>query len=262
MQKGSSARFTRPKHVDIELVAVEYRNRDFPVHIHDQYVIGAIEKGAETLSLEGKRHEVGEGDLITISPGKAHSNCSLGDEVLRYRVFYIPPELVEAFTGRHGLSFKTPSRRDPSAAQRLLRLHRWFVREVGDRLEQESATAEIINIAFENTGWTDEKVQTSQNVGRAKCFIDNHYRESFSLDALAEIAGITKSHLVRSFKNAHGLSPFAYRTQRRINEAKRLVLEETPLAEIAVELGFSDQSHLTRQFQSIVGISPARYREQ
>ncbi|WP_370030832.1 AraC family transcriptional regulator [Qipengyuania mesophila] len=262
MQQGSSARFIRPKHVEIELVAVAYRNRDFPVHIHDQYVIGAIEKGAEILSLEGKRHVVGEGDLITISPGKAHSNSSLGDEVLEYRVFYMPPDLVEAFTGRHGLCFETPCRRNPSAAKRLLQLHRWFVRGGGDRLEQETATAEIINIAIENAGWPDEKIQTPQTVRRAKRYIDNHYRESFGLDALAEIAGVTKSHLVRSFKSAHGLSPFAYRTQRRIHEAKRLVLEGTPLAEIAAELGFSDQSHLTRQFQSMVGISPARYREQ
>ncbi|MCJ8190031.1 helix-turn-helix transcriptional regulator [Sphingomicrobium aestuariivivum] len=262
MQKLSSARFTRPKHVDIELVAVAYRNRKFPVHVHEQYVIGAIETGAEILRLEGKQHVVGEGHLITLNPGQAHSNCSIGDEMLEYRVFYTPSELVEAYTGRPDLCFMTPSRRDLSASQRLLSLHRWFEQDIGDRLEQESATAEIIEIAFEDAGRSNGHVQPPQNVGKAKCYIDRHYRESFGLDAVAEVAGVTKSHLVRRFKNAYGLSPFAYRTQRRIHEAKRLVLEGTPLAEIAAELGFSDQSHLTRQFQSTVGISPARYREQ
>lgn len=262
MQKGSSARFTRPKHVNMELVAVAYRNRDFPMHIHDQYVIGAIENGAETLHLHGESYSVGEGDLITISPGLAHSNCSIGDEVLQYRVFYLPPELVETYTGRSGLSFGAPSRKDTSAAQRLLHLHRWFERESGGRLEQEIAIAEIIDIAFDEVGRSNYEVQSPEAVRRARRYIDNHWQENFGLDVVAEVAGVSKFHLVRSFKSAHGLSPFAYRTQRRIHEAKRMVLAGIPLAEIATELGFSDQSHLTRKFQSIVGISPARYREQ
>jgi len=262
MQNRSSARFTHPEHINMELVTVAYRNRNFPMHTHDQYVIGAIEKGAETLRLKGKTHTIGEGDLITINPGLAHSNSSIADEVLQYRVFYLPPELVREYTGMPKLCFRVPSRRDTCAAERLLCLHRWFEREGGGRLEQETALAEIIDIAFDGAGQADDDVGLPETVRRARCFIDDNYRESFGLDVVAQAAGASKFHLVRSFKRAHGLSPFAYRTQRRIDEAKRMVREGASLTEIATDLGFSDQSHLTRKFQSIVGISPARYREQ
>jgi len=262
MNKGSSARFTRPEYVDMELVAVAYRKRNFPMHTHNQFVIGAIEKGAETLRLEGASLVIGEGDVITINPGLAHSNSSLADEVLEYRVFYLPPELVEAYTGLCGLCFHAPSRRDIAAAKKLLRLHRWFEQDGADRLEQESAVAQIIDIAFEGAGHRDDQHQSPQSVRRAQRYIDDHYKEGFGLDVVAQEAGLSKFHLVRSFKRAYGLSPFAYRTQRRIDEAKCMVRAGAPLTQIATELGFSDQSHLTRKFQSIVGISPARYREQ
>ena len=262
MHNGSSARFTRPEHIDMELVSVAYRDRKFPAHIHHQYVIGGVENGVERLDVHGGSHVVGEGDIITLDPGLAHSNCSVGNDVLKYRVFYLPPDLVKRFTGRSDLRFNAPSRSDESAVQRLLRLHRWFELEAGERFEQESSVAEIIEIAFDGAGRPEREDLFPEVVRRARCYIDEHYQENFGLDELARAAGGSKFHLARSFKRAHGLSPFAYRTQRRIHEAQHMVLAGRPLVKIATDLGFSDQSHLTRQFQSMVGISPARYREQ
>lgn len=262
MQKESSARFTRPRHFDLELVTVAYRKRSFPVHIHDQYVVGVVESGAEKLEVNGTAHVVRKGDMITVNPGLAHSNSTLGNEVLRYRVFYLPSETVASYTGRLDLRFDAPKRTDASGADRLLELHRWFELETGDRLEQESAVAEIVDIALGAVGRQGLDTHIPEAVHRAQKFIDEHYRASFGLDDLAEAAGASKFHLARSFTRALGLSPLAYRTQRRIHEARRLILAGASLVEVATTLGFSDQSHLTRQFQSIVGISPGRYREQ
>ena len=262
MPQELPARFIRPAHVDLELVAVAYRDRRFPVHIHDQYVVGAVESGAECLDVGGTRHVVRRGDIITLDPGVAHSNRSLGSEVLRYRVFYLPVDVVASYTGHRAVGFGSPSRADPAGSERLLALHRWFALGTGDRLEQESALAQIVDIAFAAAQRPPEETRIPEAVERARQFIDRHYPESFGLDELAGAAGISKYHLVRSFTRAHGISPLAYRTQRRIDEARRLLLADAPLAEIASDLGFADQSHLTRQFQSFVGISPARYREQ
>ncbi|MBO6525907.1 MAG: helix-turn-helix transcriptional regulator [Erythrobacter sp.] len=143
-----------------------------------------------------------------------------------------------------------------------MELHRWFEIGTGDKLEEESAVAEIVGIAFDAAAGASRGAQFPDAVRRARHYIDDHHRESFGLDELADAAGVSKYHLARSFTRAYGLSPLAYRTQRRIHAAKRLVLSGAPLADIASDLGFADQSHLTRQFQTMVGISPARYREQ
>ena len=262
MEHPSSASFTRPKHVDIELVSVAYRNRSFPMHMHDQYVVGVVESGGETLTIDGTSYEVGEGDMITIDAGTAHANATLGDATLRYRVFYIRVEVARSYVGRSDLRFPAPVRCDPACAQRLLELHRWFEAGTGDRLEEDTALAEIVGIAFAAAVEPDRDDRLPEAVRRAKGYIDARYDENFGLDELADAAGVTKYHLARSFTRAHGLSPLAYRTQRRIHAAKEMVLAGAPLADVASDLGFADQSHLTRQFQSMVGISPARYREQ
>lgn len=262
METSSPARFTRPEHVAIELVSVAYRDRSFPLHMHDQYVVGVVESGSETLTIDGTSYVVGEGDMITIDAGTAHSNATIGEGTLRYRVFYIRAEVAQSYLGRSGLRFPAPVRSDPVGARRLLELHRWFEAASGDKLEEETALAEIVGIAFDAAAEPVDEERLPEAVKRAKMYIEALFDENFGLDELADAAGVTKYHLARSFTRAHGLSPLAYRTQRRIHAAKELVLAGAPLADIASDLGFADQSHLTRQFQAMVGISPARYREQ
>ncbi len=262
MQDTRPARFFRPEHVDLELVSVAYRERTFPVHIHEQFVIGAVEAGAEMLETQGKTYLVSLGDIITINPDQAHANSALGDELLRYRVFYLPEALVISFTDCPGLRFARPKAENPSGAAQLIELHRWMEAGKGDRLEQELAVAKIIDIAFDAAGRMEQTPEMPDRINRAREYIQGHFWENFGLDELADAAGVSKFHLARSFRKTHGLSPIAYRTQRRIHEAKRLILKGHPLADVAVDLGFADQSHFTRQFQATVGISPSLYREQ
>ena len=99
-------------------------------------------------------------------------------------------------------------------------------------------------------------------IRRACAWIEEHFAESFGLTELASVAGLSAFRLAHLFKESIGLSPIAYRNQRRIAEARRLLRDGKPIAQIALQLGFADQSHLTRQFQRIVGLSPERYRQQ
>jgi AraC-like DNA-binding protein len=105
----------------------------------------------------------------------------------------------------------------------------------------------------------DGEPVSSAAVATARAYIDAHFADGFGLATLAATAGISVFHLARSFRTAVGITPLAYRNQRRIVEARRLLLAGQPIAAVALDVGYADQSHLTRQFQRIVGISPARY---
>lgn len=76
------------------------------------------------------------------------------------------------------------------------------------------------------------------------------------------IADLSVFHLAHSFRKAVGFSPLAYRNQRRVIEARRLLRDGGQIADVAAAVGYADQSHLTRQFQRIVGVSPGRYAQQ
>jgi AraC-like DNA-binding protein len=69
----------------------------------------------------------------------------------------------------------------------------------------------------------------------------------------------TIPHLVRSFTRQFGLSPYAYVTGRRIDAARRLLLQGAAPAYAATAVGFYDQAHLTRYFKRHTATTPAGY---
>ena len=82
-----------------------------------------------------------------------------------------------------------------------------------------------------------------------------------SLQELAKRAGVHVSQLVRSFKRDHGESIGGYLRRRRLEVANaRLITEDTPLAEIALDAGFCDQSHFTRAYARQFGSTPGQRR--
>ena len=88
-----------------------------------------------------------------------------------------------------------------------------------------------------------------------------HLAENIALQHLASEAGLSAYHLLRAFRERYGLPPHAFQLQQRINVAKRMLAEGTPIAETAFELGFADQSHFTKQFKTFVGATPRQYQQ-
>jgi len=88
-------------------------------------------------------------------------------------------------------------------------------------------------------------------------FIEAHLSEPLTLDRLASVAGTSASHLKTLFKRSMGVPVHQYVVQRRVERA-RVLLEggALPLAEVALEAGFSHQSHMARCMRRALGITP------
>jgi AraC family transcriptional regulator len=93
-------------------------------------------------------------------------------------------------------------------------------------------------------------------------YIHEHLDAELSLEHLAAVAHMSPFHFARLFKYSTGLPPHQYVIARRVERAQELLRdrESLPLAEVAVETGFSNQSHFTRHFRRIVGVTPRRFR--
>jgi AraC family transcriptional regulator len=84
---------------------------------------------------------------------------------------------------------------------------------------------------------------------------------SVRLAALAQECGLSVSHFARAFRASFGVSTHSWLNERRIERSKHLMMTTTlPLAEIAIQSGFSDQASLTRIFHRLVGESPGKWR--
>src|SRR5580704_7185682 len=92
-------------------------------------------------------------------------------------------------------------------------------------------------------------------------YINSNLDQNISLEALAEMAGLSTHHFARAFKQTVGLPPHGYVLQRRIEHAQQMLRNtDLSMSEIALSAGFSDQSHLARHFRRITGRSPSVVR--
>lgn len=78
---------------------------------------------------------------------------------------------------------------------------------------------------------------------------------------IATACGVSRSHLIRGFRTATGVTPYQWLLRQRIERARDLLLStRLPLADIALACGFSDQSHMTRTFSRLTGLTPGAWR--
>jgi AraC-like DNA-binding protein len=98
-----------------------------------------------------------------------------------------------------------------------------------------------------------------RSVARVREYLHEHYRDSISLEQLAAIAGVSKYHLVRTFRAAVGVPPHTYQVRLRLTRSLLMLRQGTPLSAVAYELGFADQSHFTRAFRAEYGTTPGAW---
>jgi AraC family transcriptional regulator len=81
------------------------------------------------------------------------------------------------------------------------------------------------------------------------------------LQALAAESGYSRSHFLRMFEAATGLTPHRYLLQLRLERAQELIRKgSTSLIDIAALCGFSSHAHMSRIFRQLLGVTPSRYR--
>lgn len=93
-------------------------------------------------------------------------------------------------------------------------------------------------------------------------YIDEHFAEPLTLDALAELAHVNKYYLVHAFSKEYGVTPINYLLLCRIRESKHLLANTNlSLSQIAQVHGFSSPSYFSQSFRRLEGISPMEYRK-
>lgn len=78
--------------------------------------------------------------------------------------------------------------------------------------------------------------------------------------AISRQAGVSQRTLQRHFRDRGLPSPDFWRLLGRARRAVLLLATDQPLADIACDLGYSDQAHMTREMVRWFGRTPARLR--
>jgi transcriptional regulator GlxA family with amidase domain len=84
-----------------------------------------------------------------------------------------------------------------------------------------------------------------------------------AIDVVGKRAGASPRNLGRLFEQFVGMSPKRFARVVRVQAAlRRLGADpDTPLATLALELGYADQAHLTRELRALTGARPSALPE-
>ena len=229
------------------------------------YVVGGVGR----FKIGEKMLPVAADDLVIVNPNVEHTEVSLNSSPLEYIVL-----------GVQGLEFEPGEEGDDrytivnfrGGGEEMLFYLRALLRE----LETKAAGYELVCqdllevMLVRIMRRTDFTLSISPGGKRAskECtavrrYIDSHFKESITLDVLAEMAHVNKYYMVHSFSREFGISPINYLISRRIQESRYLLSEtDHSLSQISHMLGFSSPSYFSQSFRRLEGMSPMEYRKQ
>ena len=93
-------------------------------------------------------------------------------------------------------------------------------------------------------------------------YIHEHLGQDLDSGSIAAVAGLSKYHFGKAFKDAIGMTLHSYVLSQRMRRTQDLLARTNlPLAEVANAVGFSSQSHLTALFSTRLGVTPGAYRQ-
>ena len=248
-----------------------FSDHAFERHSHECFSIGLTTFGVQRFRCKGQQHDSRPGDFVLFNPDEDHDGRRGTSDGFRYLIWYVPDAFVRSCldvdAGLAGQPyFAAPHLTDPDMAVSFRTLTQDLSTHSCETLRTESLMRTFLLTMLERHGERGraEALRPTEaglvRLMRVKDYIRTYFQHDLTLAELAEVAGLSRSHLTRLFGATFNVSPHVYLNAVRIAQAQTLISLGMPLALVAVECGFVDQSHLTRRFKGCVGVAPADWR--
>jgi len=96
-------------------------------------------------------------------------------------------------------------------------------------------------------------------IARAIVWLRSHYARDCRIDEMADVARMSRSAFHAHFKAVTSMSPLEFRTQLRMQEARRLMVAEgMDAASAGYRVGYESPSQFSRDYARLFGVPPAR----
>jgi AraC family transcriptional regulator len=232
-----------------------------PPHHHDRACIAVMLDGSFDLQFPGRPACACEPGSLTVEPiGDTHCNCmgALGAEVL---VVQPDPGARELLAPVAHFLDGIRQVRHPDFAGLAHRMAAELQRSDSvTPMALEGMALELLVLAS-RAGMAPRPRPAPVWLVRVEELLRARYAELLSLQEVAREAGVHPAHLARVFRQHHHCSLGGFVRRLRVSAAAaRLAGTDLSIAQVAVEVGFSDQSHLTRRFREQMGTTPERWR--
>ncbi len=241
-----------------------------PKHSHHEYQLGLSFNRQGKYYYRGSYHPIPVGNLSIIHSGEVHfpNDVTYLPEPATFWMMHVDPSLfaetlLEITEKPVGLPFfNEPVLSDRSLVQLFYNLCIAIETKVSN-LERDFLILDFFSrLIIQKRGLVPKFDRQVKPAIAIVCdFLQAHCEENVSLAKLSQISGLSRFYLSRLFQREIGLSLNAYQLQFRIDRAKKLLIDEIPIAQVASKTGFYDQSHFSQYFKRFVGTTPKNYQK-
>jgi AraC-like DNA-binding protein len=232
---------------------------------HRCHSLSYVRKGSFGCRSRGKFHELVTGSILIGHPGGEYM-CThdhvCGDECLS---FYLTPELVEGIGVDADVwqAGSAPPLPELMVLGELAQAAADGSSDIGlDEIGQALASRFIEVMSGKPRKAAALAARDRRRAVETALWIDAHSHRQIGLEDAADQAGISPFHFLRVFSEVVGVTPHQYLVRSRLRHAaRRLVEDDSPITDIAYDVGFNDLSNFVRTFHRAAGASPLRFRQ-
>ena len=124
------------------------------------------------------------------------------------------------------------------------------VRFALERIPDMSMRGASVNLTFEDR----------EKMWQAKAFLDENLEVPPTITMLAQEVGVNEYKLKNGFRQVHGITPYRYIVEQRLERARGLLWNnEMNVTEAAFAVGYSSLSHFAKIFRDKFGVNPHEY---
>lgn len=254
----------------------------FNFHSHDALAeIIVIADGRGTYSIDGTAFSASKGDLFVINPNSLHALMSDPNEPLNSWTLTmtglqfpnLPPNYILPPSSYPYFPNCSDSPLIIHMLERMVSEYHAERRTMQDVPSNDLIRQSGLSILLLARQSFEARIDTAQLPAKQTQrrelaleimnYIDKHYRESISNNALADHFHISVGHLGHLFTEEFGISPINYQISRRMSDAQwMLIRTDKSINKIAREIGYENPYHFTKLFIKRLGVHPKDYREQ
>lgn len=240
-------------------------------HSHPTFSIGAIDEGNSIFqSSFGTAQKISAGTLVIVPAHIEHSCNPLPDQAWSYQMLHLDISWLNQWYGefqKEGFDLNLPQHRpliikDENLYQAFSDMNETLFDSQKLILEKEQSLIYCLTQLL-LPHFILEEIQKTQYLYESFLDLIHIIKSSerfISLEELAQQVGLSRYAIIRLFKANVGLTPHAFQINLKVNQARAQLKQGIPLAELAVNLGFSDQSHFHKAFKAHTGITPRQFQ--
>ncbi len=233
---------------------------------HDDNLLMLCVSGRGIIEAEGRSQHIRPGDVLLLPRGRSHY----------YRAHYEDPWSVywAHFSGNLAATLMQLLGADqllsihPGLIPRLVAgfQHLLEVERTGYDLNAYiEASSQLRHLLVELVVLKDQSARSSRSdldVDALQQYMREQVHTQLTLDDLAGLAGVSRSHFAQRYRALTGYAPIRHFTHLKMEAACRLLDSgDQSIKQVAAALGYEDPLYFSRVFRRIVGVSPRGYRQ-